>query len=482
MLSARSRPSVVTMRRTTAFRLLSAVLTALLATLLVAGSATAGTLTDEGGTWVFRAAPGERNVIHVGPNRWDDEDLMVFHDDGLPFALPAGCTRGPLGATDPTYAYCEYGDVRVEAGDGDDWVFVSEDLPANLRVSADGGPGNDRMSGPIRGVAVTFTGGEGNDELNGGYQDDVLDGGPGNDVLDGKKGDDQVLGGEGDDVLRGDDLFVGSDLIDGGPGYDTINRDWIQTDRSPGLTISLDGLANDGHPNERDNVVNVERIDVTQPATLIAGGTPVHLRIINTDSGSSKLVGSDGADTLVSYDYADEIDGKGGDDTIEGGNGDDRIVGGPGRDTINAEAGPNSCNFLVCRGLFGNDWVDVRDGEKDTVTCGPGTDTVIADAIDEIAADCEKVDRGTVPGPDPGDRDRDGGTPAVNRCVVPKVKAGTKPAAAKRALTRKGCTAKTKQVRSAKVRKGRVVKLSQKAGRRLKHKATVVVYVSRGRR
>ena len=30
------------------------------------------------------------------------------------------------------------------------------------------------------------------------------------------------------------------------------------------------------------------------------------------------------------------------------------ITGGPGRDQINADAGSEACNFLVCRGAFGN--------------------------------------------------------------------------------------------------------------------------------
>lgn len=65
---------------------------------------------------------------------------------------------------------------------------------------------------------------------------------------------------------------------------------------------------------------------------------------------------------------------------------------------------------------------------------------------------------------------------------MPKVKAGSSWAAAKKALAARGCTAKSSRVRSAKVRKGRVVKLSHKAGKRLKAKAKVTVYLSRGRR
>lgn len=82
----------------------------------------------------------------------------------------------------------------------------------------------------------------------------------------------------------------------------------------------------------------------------------------------------------------------------------------------------------------------------------------------------------------PEQRQPDQRVPAARRCVVPKVKAGVTVAAAKRALARGNCRAKTRQVRSAKVRSGRVVRLGQKAGRRLAARAVVVVEVSRGRR
>lgn len=479
------------MTSVTAKRLVATVLAGLFATLLLAGSASAGQLTNEGGTWVYRAAPGQNNVVHVRPDQSlvPDPAILTITDESQAIDLPAGCTHGPLDRV--ADAYCPVGPVRVELGDGDDWGLVSEGmngegLPDGLLVTLDGGPGNDRLNGPTRGAKVVSSGGDGNDELNGGYQDDVLDGGPGNDKLDGKKGDDQVLGGDGDDQLQGDDLFVGNDVIDGGNGIDTISGDWIQRDASVGLTISLDGVANDGHPNERDNVVNVERIELTQAATVLAGAAGLNVRIWNTPSGSSKVVGSDQGDQIRTDDLGDEIDGKAGNDVIEAGYGDDRIVGGPGQDSINADAGSGACNFLVCRGPYGNDHVDVRDGEKDSVTCGVGTDTVIADPIDEIAADCENVDRGTTGTPPGRDRDPRGGggdrRPSAKRCVVPKVKAGSTLAAAKKALSKKGCKAKTKKAASKKVRKGRVIKLSHKAGKKLKHKATVTVLVSRGRR
>jgi hypothetical protein len=53
-------------------------------------------------------------------------------------------------------------------------------------------------------------------------------------------------------------------------------------------------------------------------------------------------------------------------------------------------------------GNLANDTVEVRDGEADKVTCGGGTDSVVADPVDDVALDCENVDNGlnqAPPGP-----------------------------------------------------------------------------------
>ena len=44
----------------------------------------------------------------------------------------------------------------------------------------------------------------------------------------------------------------------------------------------------------------------------------------------------------------------------------------------------------------GDDRIGARDGFVDQVTCGPGADAVGADGFDDVAADCESVDRATV--------------------------------------------------------------------------------------
>ena len=56
------------------------------------------------------------------------------------------------------------------------------------------------------------------------------------------------------------------------------------------------------------------------------------------------------------------------------------LIGGPGRDTISGDLAGGDCGPLWCKYPFGNDTIDARDGEVDSVTCGVGTDTVLADA------------------------------------------------------------------------------------------------------
>ena len=91
--------------------------------------------------------------------------------------------------------------------------------------------------------ATRLDGGPAPDQLTGGDSSDTLIGGPGNDTENG--GNNQDFFKE-DAVANGNDDFVG-----GGSPYDTI--DYGQ--RSVGVTVDLDGVADDGQPGvENDNV------------------------------------------------------------------------------------------------------------------------------------------------------------------------------------------------------------------------------------
>lgn len=219
--------------------------------------------------------------------------------------------------------------VLVEGKGGNDEVtlnLIYEGLPP-LRGEAFGGPGNDTLEAPFDNRPIpqpeTFLAGEaGNDTLAGGF------------------GPDELLGGEGDDFLSAggaSSVPNAADLLDGGPGFDTL----ADGDYNRGLgdvSVTLDGLANDGEPGEGDNVSAVEKLRVV--------GNRV------------TLIGSDAAEQLSVEAKASTIDGKGGLDTLTGG--------------------------------AGSDAIEARDGIAEPVDCGAGTDSAQLDAGDRPTG-CESI-------------------------------------------------------------------------------------------
>ncbi len=91
------------------------------------------------------------------------------------------------------------------------------------------------------------------------------------------------------------------------------------------------------------------------------------------------ILGGPGADRLTGGAAADEL---------SGGDGNDGLGGGDGDDTIDGELGIDDLD-----GGSGADRLLTRDGLADVVRCGDGADVVDADALDEVAADCEAVSR-----------------------------------------------------------------------------------------
>ena len=69
-----------------------------------------------------------------------------------------------------------------------------------------------------------------------------------------------------------------------------------------------------------------------------------------------------------------DVFGERGDDRMFGGTGDDRFGAGRGRDEVFAGAG--------------NDRANTRDGRRDRVRCGAGSDLVRSDALD-VRLGCE---------------------------------------------------------------------------------------------
>ena len=77
------------------------------------------------------------------------------------------------------------------------------------------------------------------------------------------------------------------------------------------------------------------------------------------------LTGTPGPDVICGLGGNDTISGLAGNDRLDGGAGDDTLVGGSGRD--------------VLLGGAGNDTIQARDGARDTVDGGPGSDNATVD-------------------------------------------------------------------------------------------------------
>lgn len=394
--------------------------------------AAAGTIAVEGEALVFRAAPGEVNDLYV-----NDEGGEIVFSDTPAVSAPVGlCDRGEYEPAGLLRCPAQPRGVRIELGDGDDHLRLGSGFPLGTPIDADGGAGNDEMNG-YEGPE-TFHGGDGNDTLKGNQGDDHLFGDAGNDVIEGGDGADEVRGGDGDDRVGGGGTADRADIIDGGAGRDTLDQyEWTAGGSQPApsqpIALTIDGVADDGRPGEGDNVTNVEVVKLLVAANVTAGSGPVELSVFRTQALPSRLIGTDQADTLTGFDYDDRIEGGAGDDVIVGGYGNDTIIPGPGRDTVNADTA-TACNFFECRPPYGNDAIDARDGEVDTITCGVGEDSVLADPVDIIAADCETVQRsGSSGGPDgKGGKGGDTGKAKKLAVTVPKkltakaIRTGTK--------------------------------------------------------
>ncbi len=305
----------------------------------------------------------------------------------------------------------------------------------NLVVNMNGGDDRFSATGDLAAlIKITANGGAGNDTILGSDGIDVLLGGDGNDFIDGQRGNDVVFLGAGDDVFQWDP-GDGSDVVEGQAGFDTM--------RFNGSNISeiLKASAVGGRVRFTRNVANivmdlndVEGIDLNtlggadmltvnnlsatelvelnvhlevsggggdgQADTIIVNGTD-NADVVNISGGGTSyavlglstrvsVTGSEGAnDSLViNASFGHDIiaastlpagvvrltvDAGGGHDRVLGSQGADVLVGGDGNDFILGDNG----NDLALMGA-GNDvfqW-DPGDG-SDTIEGQDGTDRML---------------------------------------------------------------------------------------------------------
>jgi Ca2+-binding RTX toxin-like protein len=195
------------------------------------------------GLLVYRAAPGETNVVEIG-----EATGANIVDTGAVIEAGTGCTQvsdhevdcvGPL-PFGIQAAHIRLRDRRDTASflfqdsvpfsfygqQGDDTLTLCSQCPAVLL----GGRGADALHGGDLGGR--FSGGRGRDtlttgeqggEMRGGKGADRLVGGPGRDLLKPGDGKDRASGGRGRDTFRARDGF--RDILKGGKGADSARVD-----------------------------------------------------------------------------------------------------------------------------------------------------------------------------------------------------------------------------------------------------------------
>jgi Ca2+-binding RTX toxin-like protein len=299
----------------------------------------------------------------------------------------------------------------------------------NLVLNANGGDDSHSATGNLAAlIKITVDGGTGNDQLLGSNGIDVLLGGDGNDFVDGQQGNDTALLGAGDDTFQWDP-GDGSDVIEGQDGTDDMlfngsaanermeasaNGGRVRFTRDVGNIVmdlndveSIDARMLAGADNLTVNDLSgtdVTDVDTDLGADIVADtvtaigtngddvisvvgsgstarvlGLAAQISVSGVVAGTDRVVvnalaGDDVVDAsalaansaLLTADGGDGDDvllGGAGDDTLRGADGDDVLIGGLGTDTLDGGPGDNvvldalSANAVTAASHVGKRWL-----------------------------------------------------------------------------------------------------------------------------
>jgi Ca2+-binding RTX toxin-like protein len=231
--------------------------------------------------------------------------------------------------------------LAVEAREGDDTIAAGLNLAALIKLTVDGGAGQD-----------TIAGGDGADMLIGGTENDSIDGNRGNDV---------GLLGDGDDTFTWDP-GDGSDTVEGQAGSDTMrfngagaNEVFDLSANGPRLRFTRD-VANIVMDVDGTELIDTQALGGTDTATVHdLSGTAVTRATFDLEAAIGGAAGDGQPDTVV-------VEGTGGADTID-------VVADAGAvnvlglaAVISLEHAEPANDILRVNSLAGNDDVEVAAG------------------------------------------------------------------------------------------------------------------------
>jgi Ca2+-binding RTX toxin-like protein len=129
----------------------------------------------------------------------------------------------------------------------------------------------------------------------------------------------------------------------------------------------------------------VATIDAPLGVTLSGGAGNDYVDVKGTvgtiapNANTPNLLGGDGADQVYGWQFSDSLSGGYGDDILGAGRGNDRLDGGPGADRM--DGGEDS------------DTLYARDGYRDFVACGTGSDAARTDKrkFEALLTGCESA-------------------------------------------------------------------------------------------
>jgi len=296
---------------------------------------------------------------------------------------------------------------------------ANDSLVANALGGDDGVTASTLVAGVVK---LTADGGAGNDTILGSRGADMLLGGDGNDFVDGQQGDDVARLGAGDDTFQWDP-GDGNDTLEGQDGSDTMLF------FGANISENIDVLANGGRVLFLRNVANVtmdlddvEQIDFRALGgadNIVAGDlsgtdlTQVNLDLSNSGAGDGAIDtvtvnGTNGADGIV-------VSGAGSSVSVAGLPASVNIVGSEGANdklTINALGGDDVVNAsglqagvigLTINGGLGADILTGSQGD-DLFNGGDGDDTALMGAGDDVFVWNPGDDNDTLEGQDGFDK------------------------------------------------------------------------------